>query len=73
MPQEKIEAPIPGKVLRVEVEAGKEVNEGGIICIIESMKMENPILSPVNGKVIQLNISPGEVVRTAQVLAIIEY
>jgi len=73
MPQERIEAPIPGKVLRVNVSEGNHVEEGGVICFIESMKMENPILAPVGGKVVRVAISPGQFVRTGELLALIEY
>lgn len=73
MPQEKVEVPITGKVLRVEVQAGTAVEEGAVLCIIESMKMENPILAPVAGKVREISVSAGQQVKSGQVLAVIEY
>ena len=73
MPQEVIEAPLPGKIVRVEVTVGNSVEEGGVICIIEAMKMENPILSPVKASIIEVAVSPGQVVRTGEKIAVIEY
>ncbi len=73
MPQEKIEVPITGKVLRVEVEVGSKVEEGEVLCIIESMKMENPILATVGGQVQEISVTPGQQVKSGQVLAVIEY
>lgn len=72
MAQEIVEAPLPGKVIRVEVTEGNSVEESGVICIIEAMKMENPILSPAKGSVIEVTVSPGQVVKTGQKLAVIE-
>jgi biotin carboxyl carrier protein len=73
MAREVIEAPLPGKIVRVEVTVGNTVEEGGVICIIEAMKMENPILSPVKASVIEVAVSPGQVVKTGQKIAVIEY
>ena len=73
MAQEIVEAPLPGKVLAVDVAVGNTVEEGGVICTIEAMKMENPILSPVNGSVKELAINPGQIVKTGEKLAVIEY
>lgn len=73
MAQEIVEAPLPGKVLAVDVAVGNTVDEGGVICTIEAMKMENPILSPVNGSVKELAINPGQIVKTGEKLAVIEY
>jgi len=60
-------------VNRVHVSAGAVISEGDKLCTIESMKMENPILSPVSGKVVEIKVSAGEKVTSGQVLAIIEY
>ncbi len=73
MTQEVIEAPLPGKIVRVEVTVGNTVEEGGVICIIEAMKMENPILSPAKASVIEVAVSPGQVVKTGEKIAVIEY
>jgi len=71
--QEIVEVPITGKIISVEVKAGDVIQEGGTICFIESMKMENPILAPVNGTITEVRVSVGEVVETGKVLAVIEY
>ena len=73
MAQEAIEAPLPGKIVRVDVTVGNTVEEGGVICIIEAMKMENPILSPAKASVIEVAVSPGQVVKTGEKIAVIEY
>jgi biotin carboxyl carrier protein len=73
MAQEIIEAPLPGKIIRVEVTVGNTVEEGGVICTIEAMKMENPILSPAKASIIEVAVSPGQVVKTGEKIAVIEY
>jgi len=73
MAQEIIEAPLPGKVLQVNVTVGNTVEEGGVVCTIEAMKMENPILSPVKGSVTEVAVSPGQVVKVGGKLAVVEY
>jgi len=73
VPQEVIEAPIPGKILSVDVTQGNSVNEGDTICVIEAMKMENPILAPVKGSITEVGVSPNQMVKTGQLIAIIEY
>jgi biotin carboxyl carrier protein len=71
--QEKIEFPITGKITSVSVKAGDTVKEGDTLCLIEAMKMENPILSPVSGKVAKMDVSVGQVVEVGQLAAVIEY
>jgi glutaconyl-CoA decarboxylase len=73
MAQEIIEAPLPGKIVRVDVKMGNTVQEGGVICIIEAMKMENPILSPAKASVIEVAVSPGQAVKTGEKIVVIEY
>jgi len=73
MAQEIIEAPLPGKILEVNVAVGNTVEEGGVVCIIEAMKMENPILAPVKGSVTEVTVTPGQIVKTGEKLAVIEY
>ena len=73
MAQEIVEVPITGKVTTVEAKVGDTVQEGDVICYIESMKMENPILAPVAGAITEIKISAGQTVETGNLIAIIEY
>jgi biotin carboxyl carrier protein len=73
MPQEVVEAPIVGKIIKVYLNAGDKVKEGDVICDLESMKMENPIIAPVSGTINEINVSPGQVVKAGVVIAVIEY
>jgi len=71
--QERIEFPITGKIISVDVSQGSVVKEGDVICLLESMKMENPILAPVGGTIIEINLSSGQVVEAGELVAVIEY
>ena len=73
MAQEKVEFPITGKIISVNVNQGDVVNEGDVLCLLESMKMENPILAPEGGTVTEINISAGQVVESGDLVATIEY
>ncbi len=73
MAQEKVEFPITGKIIGVNVSQGNVVEEGDILCLLESMKMENPILAPVGGTIIEINLSSEQVVEAGDLVAVIEY
>lgn len=73
MPQETVEVPITGKIISVDAKVGDAVEEGDTICVIEAMKMENPIMAPVSGKITDIKVKVGEVVSTGNVIAVIEY
>jgi len=73
MAKETVEVPITGKIISVDVKVGDTVKEGDVICILESMKMENPILSPVDGTVTEINVAVDQVVKPGDAIAIIEY
>jgi len=73
LPQEIVEVPITGKIISVDVKPGDEVKEGDIICVLESMKMENPILAPVDGTISQVGVNADQVVKPGETIAIIEY
>lgn len=64
-------APMPGTVLKVNVNNGDTVAEGDVILILEAMKMENEIVAPCAGKV-TLNVKAGETVDTDAVLASVQ-
>ena len=73
MAKETVEVPITGKIISVDVKVGDTIKEGDVICTLESMKMENPILSPVDGSVIEIGISVDQVVKPGDIIAVIEY
>ncbi|MCX8125966.1 MAG: acetyl-CoA carboxylase biotin carboxyl carrier protein subunit [Dehalococcoidia bacterium] len=70
---EAVESPLPGKVIKVHVAAGDIIIEGDKVCTIESMKMENPVLSPVGGRVAEVKVSVGQQVDRGQVLVLVEH
>ena len=73
MAQEIVEVPITGKIVSVEVKAGDSVQEGDVICVIESMKMENPVLAPLAGTITEIQITAGQVGEAGNPIATIEY
>ena len=73
MAQEIVEVPITGKIISIDAKVGDALQEGDVICTIEAMKMENPIVAPVAGKVKELRVKVGEVVTTGGVIAILEF
>ena len=68
----EILAPMPGKVVRVQVEKGAEVEKGAGIVVVEAMKMQNEMKSPRAGVVVSINVKPGDTVNAGDVLAVVE-
>ncbi|MFN2511390.1 MAG: biotin/lipoyl-containing protein [Pyrinomonadaceae bacterium] len=68
----RILAPMPGKVVRVLVEAGAQVEAGAGILVVEAMKMQNEMKSPKAGKVVSIHAQAGTTVNAGDVLAVIE-
>ena len=64
----KVKAPMPGLVLRVEVEEGQTVTAGAGLVVLEAMKMENEIKAPVAGQVTAVHVSGGQAVDKGTVL-----
>ena len=73
MAQEIVEVPITGKIISVNVKPGDQVQEGDVICILESMKMENPILAPVDGTNGEVGVSAEQVVKPGETITVIEF
>ncbi|MBC7929115.1 MAG: biotin/lipoyl-binding protein, partial [Rubrivivax sp.] len=68
----QINAPMPGKVVRVLVEAGQAVEAGAGLVVVEAMKMQNELKSPKTGTVSEVRVEPGATVNAGDVLVIIE-
>lgn len=73
MARETVEVPITGKILSVNVKAGDTVKEDDVLCMLESMKMENPIVSTVSGTVVEVGVKVDQMVKPGDTIAVIEY
>jgi len=65
-------SPMPGKVVRVLVNAGDEVAANQGVLIVEAMKMQNEVLSPKAGKVADIRVTEGQTVNAGETLAVID-
>lgn len=68
----EIKTAMPGKVVRILVEPGAEINQGDGVIIVEAMKMQNEIKSPKNGTVKEIRVGEGATVNAGDILAVIE-
>ena len=68
----EIIAPMPGKVVRVLVEAGQEVEAGAGLVVVEAMKMQNELKSPRAGSVVSIKVAAGDTVEAGTLLVVIE-
>ena len=68
---QRVDAPMPGKVVRVLVKLGDEVTEGQGLVVVEAMKMENELKSPKAGKVTELLAVEGAAVESGAKLAVV--
>ncbi len=65
-----VQAPMPGKVLSINVTPGASVKNGDVLLILEAMKMENDIMAPVDGTIASVNVQAGASVNTGDVLVV---
>ena len=64
-----VAASVPGKVFKVEASVGQSVKAGDNIVILESMKMEIPVVAPQDGTVASINVAVGDAVENGDTLA----
>lgn len=67
-----VNAPMPGRVVRVLVQPGQQVKAGEPLLTLEAMKMENQLRSPIDGTVMETAVSQGQVVATGDKLLVVE-
>lgn len=68
----KIQAPMPGKIVKVTVQEKSAVKEGDSLLIMEAMKMQNELKAPKSGTVSKIHVKEGEPVAISQVLMVLE-
>jgi biotin carboxyl carrier protein len=68
----RVQAPMPGKLVRVLVRAGQDVGAGQGLVVMEAMKMENEIRAPRAGRVKEAPVREGQAVETGALLVLLE-
>jgi acetyl-CoA carboxylase biotin carboxyl carrier protein len=69
---ERVEAPVTGSVWKIECAVGDVVEDGDVLMILESMKMEIPVEAESDGRVSELLCAEGDAVADGQPLLVLE-
>ena len=67
----KVKSPLPGSVIKVVVAEGQAIKKGDTLLVLESMKMENPIMAEQDGTVKQIVVAAGQNVMQDDVLLVL--
>ncbi|WP_332762299.1 urea carboxylase [Pseudomonas koreensis] len=70
--EHSVDSHIAGNLWQVQVEAGQRIAAGDVLVILESMKMEIPLLAPLPGVVREIRVQPGSAVRAGQRVVVLE-
>lgn len=71
MADHKVQSEVTGKVWKILRPVGSQVAEGDEVMLVESMKMEIPVLAPASGELVTLNVAEGDEVAENQVVAVV--
>jgi biotin carboxyl carrier protein len=69
--RQQVTAPMPGKVVRILVATGDQVQAGQGLMVVEAMKMQNEIRTPKSGKIERLSVTEGQTVNAGEVVAVV--
>ncbi len=69
---EEIRAEMVANVWKVVASPGDQVEDGDTLVILESMKMEIPVLSEASGRVVEVAVNEGDVVQEGDLIATVE-
>jgi biotin carboxyl carrier protein len=67
-----ITSPMPGKIVRILVSPGEQVERGDTVIVVSAMKMESEYKSPINGTVMKIFVNEGDTVEGNQSLVELE-
>ncbi len=70
--EQRVTAPMPGRVLRVLVKPGDKVEHRQGLLVVEAMKMENELTAPKAGTVTEVAVTEGSSVEAGRLLVVIE-
>ncbi|MDA8369639.1 MAG: biotin/lipoyl-binding carrier protein [Nocardiopsaceae bacterium] len=68
----EIRAEMVANVFKVTAAPGDRVDAGAALCVLESMKMEIPVLTEDPGTVVSIDVAEGDVVQEGDLLAVVE-
>jgi biotin carboxyl carrier protein len=66
-----VRAPLPGLILEIKVSVGDKVKPGAVLLVIETMKMENNVVSPRSGAIKEIRVKKGDTVNEGIPLVVI--
>ena len=69
--EHSIDAPMPGKIVKVLVKEGQSIKAGDVLLVLEAMKMQNEIVAPVDGTVKSVSVTAGQTVAAGDTMAIV--
>ena len=67
----KVQAPMPGKILKLNFTTGSTVKRGDVLMVLEAMKMENDIMAPNDATIVSVHVAQGDNVNTGDLLVVL--
>lgn len=67
----EVRAPMPGLVVSVPQATGEAIRAGGVVAVVEAMKMQMEVVSPASGCIEEIRVRPGQEVAGGQVLVLV--
>lgn len=67
----KVIAEVAGKVWKIEARSGAQLAADDVILILESMKMEIPVVAPRAGKLLELRVKVSDQVKEGEIVAVL--
>ncbi len=68
----EIKAKMPSTVDALKVTVGQAVKKGDVLCVLEAMKMKNPMPSPIDGTVVSISAEVGARLKPGAVIMVVE-
>ena len=72
MSKQQLKSEVTGSIWKIETAVGQALEEGHTVLIIESMKMEIPLVAEEGGTLVEILVAEGDAIVEGQVLAIVE-